>query len=246
MKIGPTIIGPLLVIAAVSQAWPSRLSAQDDVTSQLWLYYRDTWNWSAKWEPFGDAAYKIRIDDVNWMQFQVYPSLRYLANATVDLRGGVGFIYTGQVPATNTFEIRPYQGTRLIWPRLKRLEFYHPIRLEERFLFQTGAKLSASLRLRYKLGTVIPIGDVIEHITGYNRTSIPVSIELFFDGGGIQEQFGSRLRISAGFAYVFSATWSTDINLIVQESRSTDTGDFTTSDIILQVDLRRRRPALAH
>jgi hypothetical protein len=52
--------------------------------------------------------------------------------------------------------------------------------------------------------------------------------------------------ISAGFAYVFSAAWSTDINLIIQESRSSVTGDFTTSHIILQVDLRRRRPAFAH
>ncbi len=246
MKIGPTIIGPLMVVALVSLAWPTRLSAQDDITTQLWTYYRQSWTWKPKWEPFGDAAYKIRLDEVNWMQWQVFPSVRYLANATVDLRGGVGLIYTGQENAVNTLEIRPYQGTRLTWPRLERFDFYHLIRLEERFLFQTGAKPSASLRLRYKLGTVIPIGDVIEHITGYNRTSIPLSIEIFFDGGGIEEQFGSRLRISAGFAYVFSATWSTDINLIVQESRSTDTGDFTTSDIIFQVDLRRRRPALAH
>lgn len=239
-------MGPLTVIALVSLAWPARLSAQDDVTTQLWMYYRDTWNWKAKWEPFGDAAYKILLPNASWMQFQAFPSLRYLASNTVDLRGGVGLIYTGQDPETNTLEVRPYQGTRLIWPRLKRFEFYHLIRLEERFLFQTGANPSASLRLRYKLGTVIPIGNVIEHITGYNRTSIPVSIELFFDASDIKEQFGSKLRISVGFAYVFSAAWSTDINLIIQESRSTETGNFTTSDIILQVDLRRRRPALVH
>ncbi len=246
MKTWLTIMGPVTAIALVSLAWPARLSAQDDVTTQLWMYYRFTRDWKAKWEPFGDAAYKILLPDASWMQFEVFPSLRYLASNTVDLRGGIGLIYTGQEPEPNTLEIRPYQGTRLTWPRLKRFDFYHLIRLEERFLFQSGANPSASLRLRYKLGTVIPIGNVIEHITGYNRTSIPVSIELFFDGSGITEQFGSRLRISAGFAYIFSAAWSTDIILIVQESRSTETGNFTTSDIILQVNLRRRRPALAH
>ena len=240
------IIGPLLVVALFSLAWPARLSAQDDVTAQLWLYYRDTWDWKAKWEPFGDAAYKIRLDEVNWMQWGVLPSLRYLASATLDLRGGLGVIYTGQEDATNTLELRPYQGTRLTWPRLKRFHFYHLIRLEERFVFQTGENPSASLRLRYKLGTVIPIGNVIEHITGYNRTSIPVSIELFFDVGDVEEQFASRLRISAGFAYIFSAAWSADINLIIQESRSSVTRAFTTSDIIIQVDLRHRRPALLH
>ena len=245
MRTWLTIVGPLTMTALCSLAWPARLSAQDDVTIQLWTYYRQSWTWKPKWEPFGDAAYKIRVDDVNWMQFQVYPSLRYVANATVDLRGGLGLIYTGQEPETNTLEVRPYQGTRLTWPRLKRFDFYHVIRLEERFLFQSGAKPSVSLRLRYKLGTVIPIGDVIEHITGYNRTSIPVSIELFFDGGDLQEQYASKLRISAGFAYIFGA-WSTDINLIVQESKNTETGDFTTSDIIFQVDLRRRRPVLLH
>jgi len=245
MKIWPKIFGPLTASALVFLAWPGHLSAQDDVTTQLWLYYRDTWDWKAKWEPFGDAAYKIRLDEVNWMQFGVSPSVRYLANATVDLRGGVGLIYTGQDPETNTLEVRPYQGTRLIWPHLKRFDFYHLIRLEERFLFQSGANPSVSLRLRYKLGTVIPVGDVIEHITGYNRTSIPVSIEFFFDGGDLEEQFASKLRISAGFAYIFGA-WSIDINLIVQESKNTETGNFTTSDIIFQVDLRRRRPVLLH
>ena len=73
-----------------------------------------------------------------------------------------------------------------------------------------------------------------------------MAIEFFFDVGDVEEQFASRLRISAGLAYIFSAAWSADINLIVQESRSNLTQEFTTSDIILQVDLRHRRPALAH
>ena len=173
------------------------------------------------------------------------PSLRYLARGSADLRGGVGLIYTSQEDADNTFEIRPYQGTQLSWPRLKRFEFRHLIRLEERFVFQPGVDANAGLRLRYKLGTVIPIGAVIENISGYHRVAIPVSIEVFFGRDDVKEQFGSRLRISAGLAYIINPQWSADVNLIIQESRNTQTGTFTTNDIIFQVDLRHRRPALA-
>jgi len=61
-----------------------------------------------------------------------------------------------------------------------------------------------------------------------------MSIEVFFAGDDVKEQFGSRLRISAGLAYIVDSRWSADINLINQESRDTGSGD-----------VRHRRPTLA-
>jgi hypothetical protein len=227
---------------------PPQLAAQnDEVAFQLWPVLHQAWLPRGKWQPGGDFGLRFQADDLSaYTRIQADGTVRYLFNRSIDARGGLRLFYTFQQDV-NQFELRPYQGAQFIWPRFGKVDLRHLFRLEERFVFQTGSSPGLSLRLRYRIATVIPIGGLLERVTGYNRVSIPVSAELFFaDSGDIQEQFGSTLRLAAGVSYIVNKEWSGDASLIFEKSRDTEAGgDFRTSTIMLRIDIRHNRPAIA-
>lgn len=227
---------------------PSPLRAQDDgVTGQIWAVFHQAWLPRGKWQPGGDAGLRFQADDpAAYTRLQVDGTVRYLFNRSIDARAGLRLFYTFQ-HGVNQFEVRPYQGAQFIWPRFDRVDLRHFFRLEERFVFQTGSSPGVSVRLRYRISTVIPLGGLLEQVTGYNRISVPVSAELFFaNREDIQEQFGSTLRLSAGVSYIVNDEWSGDASLIFEKSRDTDSGgDFRTTTVMLRFDVRHNRPVIA-
>ncbi len=226
---------------------PSPLTAQDETVFQLWPVFHQTWKPRGKWQPGGDTGLRFQADDpAAYTRLQLDGTARYLFNRSIDARGGLRFFYTFQT-GVNQFELRPYQGGQFIWPRFGKVDLRQLVRLEERFVFQTGSSPAVSLRLRYRLSTAIPIGDLLEHVTGYNRVSVPLSAELFFsDRGDIQEQFGSTLRLAAGISYIVNQEWSGDASLIFEKSRDTEAGgDFRTTTIMFRIDVRHNRPFIA-
>ncbi len=226
---------------------PAPLSAQDGVAFQLWPVFHQAWLPRGKWQPGGDAGLRFEADDMSaYTRIQLDGTVRYLFNQSIDARAGLRLFYTFQ-QGVNQFELRPYQGAQFIWPRWGKNELRHLFRLEERLVFQTGSSPGFSLRGRYQIATVIPIGRLLEQVTGYNRISVPISAELFFsDTGDIQEQFGSTLRLTAGISYIVNDEWSGDASLIFEKSRDTEVnGDFRTTTIMLRFDVRHNRPVIA-
>ncbi len=239
-----------LTAALVSLTPIGRLAAQEgdttpsEVTSQLWTYFVYNRDPRSRWQQFGDGAYKLQLSSGTWMRWQAAPSIRYLATRAIDVRGGLGLYYTLQDGPDQT-ELRPYQGAKLIWPTLRKFELSHLARLEERLVFQPGADPDFGLRIRYRVGTVLPLGSLIERVTGYNRISIPLSLELFIDPADVEERFASTVQLLAGLAYIIDRDWSVDLSVIVERSEDTQTGGFDTTNLIVRIDLRHRQPAIA-
>lgn len=229
-------------------AAPAPLSAQDEgATAQIWPVFHQAWLPRGKWQPGGDAGLRFQADDMSaYTRIQLDGTVRYLFNRSIDARAGLRLFYTFQ-PGVNQFELRPYQGSQLIWPRFDKIDLRHFLRIEERFVFQTGSSPGVSLRVRYRIATVIPLGSLLEQVTGYNRISVPISAEFFFsDTEDIQEQFGSTLRLSAGISYIVNDEWSGDASLIFEKSRDTEAeGNFRTTTIMLRFDVRHNRPVIA-
>jgi len=226
---------------------PSPLAAQDETVFQLWPVFHQAWKPHGKWQPGGNTGLRFQADDLSaYSRIQVGGTVRYLFNRSIDARAGLRLFYTFQT-GINQFELRPYQGAQLIWPRFNKIDLRSLVRLEERFVFQTGSSPGVSLRLRYQLSTAIPIGNLLEHVTGYNRISIPLSAELFFsDPDDVQEQFGSTLRLTAGISYIVNDEWSGDASLMFESSRDTEAGgEFRTTTIMLRFDIRHNRPFIA-
>ena len=164
------------------------------------------------------------------------PSFRYLSPKGWEAHAGLGLFYTENTSFFDVLEVRPWQGFWVKWPQLGKIAFSHYFRFEQRLLFDTDTwTLDSELRLRYKLGTKIPVTP----LTTDGRLFLPLSIELFSQPEVVIEQVSNRLRIDAGLGYVFGELWVGEFHLIIQRSRSGLADKFRTADLIFRFELKR-------
>ena len=162
------------------------------------------------------------------------PSLRYQLSNNWEVHGGVGFFYTFIASAGNQFEVRPWQGVRLGWPSIWRLQIKSYLRVEERIIWDTETWDSDfHVRLRLLVGTAVPLNAAAS-------TYIPISIEGFGDlsGDAMVDNYRNRGRFYVGLGHKFG-TWAVEGDLILQTSRSTSEEDFNLSNTILRLRLTR-------
>ena len=165
------------------------------------------------------------------------PSLAYRWKEKIRFSGGIKFAYTSQDILANTFEIRPWLGIEIDWPKIRRLTFQHFLRLEQRFQLNTGSdSWTSQTRLRYRLGTRVPIN----HPTIIDKTfDMPLWVE-FFDNvsGDLAERFASEVRLTAGLGYKFDKRWRPEFEYTYQGSRSFRLEEFKVSDNLFHLKLR--------
>ena len=204
---------------------------------QLWLDIYPHFYVSEKLEYYGDAGYRTLLNENIWHWFYGRPSVRYHLNKRWELHGGVGFFYVYNKAVSDRFEIRPWQGIRLSWPRFKKLGFKHYVRFEERISFLTHDwSSSLALRLRYKLSCR---WDFIK-INNERFWFIPLYGEVFFPiGDEVKEFFRNRGRAGVGLGYNVSASWRFSLNINWQTSRTGVEEDYTVSDYIYQIKISK-------
>jgi len=197
--------------------------AQDDSTQveeidhQSWMDFRTFYTINEKWTYDGDYGLRGFISDENWRRIYIHPAFVYDANTDIDLRGGMRFIFTREKDVTNTFEIRPWQGVRFLWPRTKWIILSQYIRLEERFTFGVDdGSFDAVLRARYRIMAKTPnLRWISINQTFYFLTSF----EIFGNvGRAIEETFVDRTRLTFGVGYFISQTWRAELHYILQGS----------------------------
>lgn len=190
----------------------------DEVDTQSWLDFRAYYTINDKWLYDGDYGVRGIISGEDWQRVYINPSVVYNLNISTVLRGGMRFIYTHEITTSNTFEIRPWQGIRFIWPRTKYFIISQYARLEQRITFHTQEGNSDfALRARYRIMAKTPnlrweaINQVFYLFT---------SFEFFSNvGKAIEETFVDRTRLTFGLGYLLSQAFRMELNYTIQGSR---------------------------
>ena len=111
----------------------------------------------------------------------------------MDFSFGILTLYEFNDISYDRFEIRPWQGVRLSWPR-GAIPFEHVVRLEERFDLNLSTWSSSnSVRVRYRLRPSIDWGRESE--ARYWR--VLGSMEFFYTLAGDPEQLQEEVRLTA-------------------------------------------------
>ena len=214
-------------------------NSENIVNNQIWLDFYPHFYVHEKLEYYGDLGYRTIFDDHSWQSIYIYmrPSVRYHISKLFEVHGGVGLFYIFNKGVADRFEVRPWQGIKLNWPRYERLKFYSYLRLEERIHFMTDNwKATFDFRLRLKLaGKLIIIKSSpinFWFISFYGEVFIPV-----FDN--IDEFFSNRGRTGIGLGYNPSKEWQFSVVYNWQYSRSGPNDTLSLSDRIFRLVIRR-------
>jgi len=226
----------LLIIALLLIGPLSSRGQNEIVDHQLWFDVIPHFEINNRLEYYGDMSYRTSTTGDKFRRFVLRPSLRYHWTYELDLIGGLGLFLTWDQNDYNTAELRPYQGVRLNWPKIWRLNFKHRGLIEERLIWNTSnGDFDPNLRWRYRLKTKLPLNKPSIH---YKTVYIPISYELFANTGpNVVEQFQNQSRAMVGLGYVFSDKWIGELEVTFQRSRSTKSDELVLSDRIFRFKL---------
>jgi hypothetical protein len=180
--------------------------------------------------------YKHLLNNGKWDQYMIRPTLVYMMNDYIYFQGGIQFLYT-DAGDLNKFEIRPWQGMNIFFPRIGKIYINHFLRIEERFFYQNvGEKEASSLRGRYAILTFIPLN----HSTLSPKTVYLIpNVEFLGDLMGKNvERFIANSRYSMGIGYQFSDHIRFETVYMMQRSRDSREENFSTSDHAIRLVLR--------
>lgn len=236
--------GPLLLLIISGLVHQQNLSAQTNDTivtesanHQIWIDIYPHYFVNEKLEYYGDAGFRTIIDERSWNRIYARPSLRYHFNKNWEVHGGLGLFYIFNKEDVNRFEITPWQGVQLNWPKGRFLSFKHLVKIEERLSFLTDDwTFSFDLRFRYKLSGKLhfkpdrSIGNW--HVPFYAELFIPVN-------NGIDEVFRNRGRAGLGLGYNASKEWRISFLFNWQTSRAGPEDELNISDYVYQLKVRK-------
>lgn len=205
------------IVILVITLFGNILAQEDQTDSQSWIDFRTFYTIDEKWTYDGDYGLRGFLSKEDWRRVYINPAFVYDANINLDLRGGMRFIFTREKDATNTIEIRPWQGVRVLWPRTNFIIFSQYIRLEERFTWGTeNGSFSFDMRARYRIMAKTPNLKLV----GINQTFyFLTSFEIFSNiKNTIEETFVDRTRLTFGMGYFIAQSWRAELHYILQGS----------------------------
>ena len=207
------------------------------INQQLWIDIFPHFLVTEKLEYYGDAGYRTIVND-SWSRIHLRPSLRYSLKRNWEIHGGLGFFYTFDSSDTNQFEIRPWQGIQLNWPKTAYISLKHLVRIEERLSYTTNNwELSFDVRFRYKLsGKVVPFKSCY-----LQNIFIPFYGEMFLPvNDNIVEFYRNKGRAGIGLGYNFSKEWQFSFIMNWQKSRAGPEDVFDVTDYIYHLKILKR------
>jgi hypothetical protein len=209
----------------------------DDTDFQTWLDYKIFYHLDNKIQFDGDAGIRGVLSQENWTQAFIRPSVIHQSKDWLQSHGGVGLWFTYDHSIENKFEIRPWQGVKIIWPNPKSLVFSHFIRLEERMT--VAPSWDFTLRLRYKIALKSPDWHFkpLANRPFYGFAALELFGNIF---GDTAERYVNRNRLTLGLGNHIAPKWRIELEYIRQGSRRGRSEGFRTAEHILR--LRFKHP----
>jgi len=222
-----------LLFSKVSMA---QIDSLDNIKNhQIWIDFYPHYFINKKLEYYGDAGYRSIVSNGSWSRIYVRPSVRYHVHKAFELQAGMGIFYIFNKTKFDQFEVTPWQGFQVNWPKLTRISFKHLFKLEERFSFETNNNWASNFefRFRYKLfGKVSFVRASKWYIPFYGELFIPIK-------GEIQELYRNKGRVGVGLGYKPNKEWQIAFVFNWQGSRTGIYEDRNVSDYIYQLKLRK-------
>ena len=204
------------------------------INQQIWIDFYPHYFVNKKLEYYGDAGYRTIVTNKTWSRIYIRPSLRYHLHKTVELQTGVGVFYIFNQIKSDQFEITPWQGFQVNWPKLTRFSFKHLFKVEERFSFETVDWTSNfEFRFRYKIfGKLSFVRAKKLFVPFYGELFVPIE-------GEIQELYRNKGRAGIGLGYKPHKEWQVAFVFNWQGSRTGVHEDRKVSDYIYQIKVRK-------
>jgi hypothetical protein len=219
----------LIVIHFLVYPAGNLVEAQNKINNQLWgdFYVIHTFNEHFRINP--SLSYRRLAGDPGWNQIVFNPDFIFTWSDLIHIRGGVFLQYT-EDHDKKLFEVRPWQGVMVFFPRIKGFFIQHYLRLEERFIYKIddSGGYVYSTRMRYYLQAFIPINhhNIVDH-TFYLWPGMEFFMEL---SGTSSERIVDRTRFNLGAGYRFSKNYRLELCYMLQDNRTNSNSKFTASD----------------
>ena len=209
------------------------------INQQIWIDFYPHYYLNKRIEYYGDAGYRTIISERNWSRLYVRPSIKYHLNKTWELHTGIGFFYTYYNNDIDQFEIRPWQGVQLNWPKWDKIGFKNLLRVEERISYLTNNWSSDfELRMRYKLSGKYDFNTKL-YLSFYGEYFLPIS-------GNIKELYTNKGRSGIGLGYKPGKDWQLEFVFNWQGSRTGSGEKLNASDYIYQLKFKKVWKPLIH
>jgi hypothetical protein len=203
----------LLASAFAASTVSTFAQSESTVSPQIWLDYDPAWWVTERLQMYGEIGFRKVVKSSGWWRSVIRPSVRYSLD-DVNLAGGVGSFYTWNEIIDNRWEVRPWVGLQMTWPR-RRITLEHFGRIEQRFdLNTTTWDALASLRVRYRLHAFVQWDAIQPH--RYYR--LHGSGELFFTVTGEQGQLQEQTRLSIGLERSYRKSFRARIEITWQRN----------------------------
>lgn len=240
-------------MAAVLACTPGVAHAQTNL--QLWGNLTFNWVTSERVTYELDLEAKTLLVDADgkpdWRNLDVTPNVEFSPRRWLDLVVDTTIGRTKQTDDVDTTEVTPRLGARFhLFSRALR---HHPreraparrlvvrdlVRFEARNFYYTGSDVSYSYssRFRNRLEFLVPINK--ERLTDDGARYLLADWEWFVPLSDQDERFANKQRIRAGLGYRHSFAWRFEALYMWTRSRNTIEDDFTTSDNIIDIRVKR-------
>jgi hypothetical protein len=189
-------------------------------------------------------------EEPEWSNLDITPSVEHPVTNTLDLVGEMVLGRTKQTDDLDTTEVTVRGGVRfhlfsrqrrlLLNERLpkRRLVIRDLVRVESRNLFYSNSDpADSTVRLRNRLELMWPLNR--PNLGDDGAVSVLSDWEWFIPVSDPTERFANRQRIRAGLTYRHSVSWRFAALYIWNRSRDTTTEPFTTSEDIVDLQLKR-------
>jgi len=227
-----------LLIILISHDNTAAQSTETDTKSiinqQIWIDLYPHYYISEKLEYYGDAGYRSIVNNKSWSRIYARPSFKHHFNKTFEVHAGIGLFYIFYNNSADQFEVRPWQGFQVNWPKITRISFKHLVKLEERFSFKTEDWSSGfEFRFRYKF-----FGKV--SFVRNEKIFIPFYAELFLPlTGEIEELYSNKGRAGVGLGYKLGNDWQFAFVFNWQGSRVGVGENINVSDYAYQIKIKK-------
>lgn len=192
---------------------------QREYDFQYWFDVKAGVRLSERFQLGGEGGYRHGGDaellGLGWSTLYGRSELKYTLTPIWTVQGGFAVFYRVSKDIPDNYELRPWIGSQLKWPRFGSITLSHNIRLEEQFFrFRTERVPFHLTRFRYQIGTTFPIYGERGKAKSYY---LPVKWEFF---RYFEESSTKKDRVAAGLGYFFTDSFQMEIGYTADMLRS--------------------------
>lgn len=227
------LVGAAVILAAMTGSASTQQIERNEF--ETWIDVTTVYRFDDRWRYDGDQGFRALISESDWRLLYVRPSVRFDARSWLRAHGGLGFFYAFLDAASDLYELRPWLGLKLLWPRPGGFVFGHYIRVEERFLSLTGSEeWDTSLRARYQLSLSTPSFDV-----GAARRFYALAYGEVFENitGAIRDLYINKIRVGGAIGKNVGRGSRFELDYLYQSTRGSAGADFTLHEHVLRIRL---------